>query len=161
MKRIFIFAVTTLAVLLLTACGGQKSSDELIVGTWAAVAPMVISESGMQITFSDITSTYNENHTSSSSGKMTMSGDLLPQNIDMVVLVKSTWSIDGDKITETITDADIQTDTVISGAPNLGETMRQQMIAEGAKTSTIVTLDKKTLVLAETETNIEITMKRQ
>lgn len=161
MKRIFLSAMTTLALFLLVACGGEKPSESLIVGTWDAVAPMEISEFGVQIVFSDITSTYHDNHTSTSSGKMIMSGDVLPNTLEMTISVQSTWSIKANTITETITDADISTQTSLPDIPDFAQTMAEKMKSEGAKKSTIVALDATTLILKEFDNGAEITMKRQ
>lgn len=161
MKRILFFAVTVMAIIALTACGGKKTPEQLIVGNWAAAEPMEMAENGVKITFNDIHSTYNEDNTATSSGTMSLSSSMFSADIEMGIEIESTWLIEGDRISETITDADITMKKVIPGLPDMGKLMADQMKKEGAKWSTIGTLDKTTLVLTEESTGISITMKRQ
>lgn len=161
MKRILFFAVTVMAIIALSACGGKKTPEQLLVGSWASDEPMEMTESGVKLTFSDIQSTYNDDNTATSSGTISMSSPMFPTDLKMGVALKSTWLIEGDRISETITDADITMKTTIPGLPDMGKIMADQMKKEGAKWSSIDTLDKTTLVLTEENTGISITMKRQ
>ncbi|MCF6219543.1 MAG: hypothetical protein L3J65_00375 [Robiginitomaculum sp.] len=161
MKRILFLAFTTFLLITLTACGGKKgTSDNLLVGTWVASEPTTVTESGMTITFSDMTSTYSKDNTAKASGNMSMSGAGLPVKLDMTIATESTWSVEGNTLSETITDADIKMKTNIPGMPDMGGMIAQQMKSQ-AGTSTIVKLDKKTLILKEDKTGVQVTMKRK
>ncbi|PHR92366.1 MAG: hypothetical protein COA69_08285 [Robiginitomaculum sp.] len=162
MKRIFIFVIMMGAFLTLSACDNSKKTYEsLIVGNWETTAPMTVSEDGITITFTELNSTYNKNHISYSNGIMLISSSLFPQDLEMSIAIKANWTIEGDTLTETMTAADIKMKSVIPGIPDISEVIGQQMIAEGAKTSTILSLDAKTLVLEENESDLKITMIRQ
>lgn len=162
MKRIFIFIIMMSTFIILSACDNSKKSYEnLIVGNWATTAPMIVSEDGITITFTELNSTYNKNHISYSDGIMLISGNMFSQDLEMSIAIKASWTIEGDTLTETMTAADIKMKSVIPGIPDISEIIGQQMIAEGAKTSTILSLSAKTLVLEENESDLKITMIRQ
>jgi len=167
MKRILIFAFATLLLIGLTACGKDNSSSEslisenLIIGSWVAVEAPVIDENGMKITFNNLKATYNEDHTSSSTGQLVVSSPMLPVSMKMSLNIKATWSIKGNKLSETVTDADIKTTTSIPGVPDLGGMMAKELKSKGVGTSTILTLDRNNLVVKEDESGMITTMKRK
>jgi len=167
MKRILIFAFTTLLLIGLTACGKDSSSSEglisesLLIGSWVAVEAPTVDQQGMKITFNNLKTTYNKNHTSSSTGQLVVSSPMLPVSMKMSLNIKATWSIKGDKLSETVTDADIKTTTRIPGVPDLGGMMAKELKSKGVGTSTILTLDKKNLVVKEDESGMIITMRKR
>ena len=171
MKRIFTLIFTAFAVFSLAACGGKKDTGEtqikvtpaekLIVGTWATEAPYKLIEGPMTIIFDNINVVYNKNHTARFTGSMTMNGDMLPNPIKMNVETQSTWSIAGNILTETITDAKIDMTQSIAGVPDMGPVIADQMKSQGAKPSTIVKLDETTLNLKNEQAGIEVVYTRQ
>lgn len=161
MKRILFFVFTILLLITLAACGGKKGdSDSLLVGTWVAGDPTMVTESGMTITFSDMATTYSKDHTAKGAGNMSMSGAGLPIKLNMTIATESTWSIKGNKLSEKITDADIKMKTNIPGMPDMGGMIAQQMKSQ-VGSSTIIKLDKDTLILKEDKTGVQITMTRK
>ena len=162
MKRILSIFFASFALLLLTACGGKTASTEqLLIGDWVAAAPIEESESGVTIKFTDMKTSYKKDNTTASSGKIAMSGAMLPQAMEMTVSTKGTWSLEGMVITQSITDADIDMLTKIPGMPDMGAMMAEGLKAEGATTSTIVSIDKKNLKIINDDTGSEIELKRK
>lgn len=161
MKRILFFTFAALLMITLAACGGKKATPEqLIVGDWTITEPAVMTESGMSITFSELAVTYSKDKTAKGKGKMSMSGAGLPVKLEMDISTESTWALEGDKLTETITNADVKMTTDIPGMPDMSKMMGQQMKSQST-TSTIVTLDKKNLVIKDDKTGMQMAMKRK
>ena len=128
MKRILAFAFATLILVTLTACGGgKKTPEQLIVGSWVASEPAVMNEGGMTITMSDMSATYNKDKTAAGKGAMKMTGPGLPMALEMSMTTESTWVIEGDKLKETITNADIKMITKIPGMPDMSGMIAEQM----------------------------------
>ncbi|MBL4852854.1 MAG: hypothetical protein JKY25_01275 [Robiginitomaculum sp.] len=164
MKRFLLFALTVFVLMLLGACGNSGTkppADQLIVGKWQATEPMVMSQSGMVVTFANLKTAYAEDRTSSSSADITLSGSMLPQTIEMSFNAEASWAIQGEQLSEIITSADIKMKEKISGMPDFGAIFAQQMQAQGTSTSTIIVLDKKTLTVQADGTGMQITMKRE
>ncbi len=164
MKRFLLFTLTAFALVVLIACGNNETNttaDQLIVGKWQATAPMVMSQSGMTVTFSNLQTAYTQDKTSSSSADITLSGSMLPQTIEMSFSAQARWAIQGDQLSETITSADIQMKEKISGMPDFGAIFAQQMQTQGTSNATIITLDKNTLTVKAGGTGMQTTMKRK
>lgn len=161
MKQFLSFLVGIFALTLLSACGSKATPEQLIVGTWVAAAPIEESENGMTMTFEDMQTIFNKDKTTASSGKISMSGAVLPQAMSMTIDTKGTWSIDGMVVSQTITEADVKMATSIPGMPDLGPVIAEGMKAEGASTSTILSIDKKALVIKNDDTGTEINLKRK
>ena len=166
MKRILLFTFTTLLLFTLMACGGGNKGDNeaanaLIIGSWAAQSPTVVTESGMTITLSDMTATYAEDHTAKGSAKMSMSGAGLPAKLVMRMATTSTWKIEGNQLKETITDVDLKMLTKIPGMPDMSGMIAQGMKDEGEVTVTILKLDKNIFEFKDTDTGMQVLMKRQ
>ena len=161
MKRLLAITFASFALILLTACGGKKTTEQLLVGDWAAAAPIEESEAGMTMKFTDMKSSYKKDKTSASSGSISMSGAMLPQAMEMTISTTGTWSLDGMVITQQITDADVTMSTQIPGMPDMGPMIAEGMKAEGATTSTIISIDKKKLKIVNDETGTEIELVRK
>ena len=162
MKRILAFAFATLILVTLTACGGgKKTPEQLIVGSWVASEPAVMNEGGMTITMSDMSATYNKDKTAAGKGAMKMTGPGLPMALEMSMTTESTWVIEGDKLKETITNADIKMITKIPGMPDMSGMIAEQMKSQGQASVTILTLDKKNLQVKDDKTGLQINMTRK
>ncbi|NNC38803.1 MAG: hypothetical protein EX271_11130 [Acidimicrobiales bacterium] len=161
MKQFFSILMGIIALTLVSACGGKATPEQLIVGTWVTAAPVEETENGMTMKFDDMQTSFNKDKTTASSGKISMSGAMLPQAMEMTIDTTGTWSIDGMVISQTITDADVKMTTNIPGMPDLGPVIAQGMIAEGATTSTILSIDKKSLLVKIDSTGTEMEMKKK
>ena len=162
MKRFFTVFLASFALLVLAACGGKNATPEqLLVGDWVAAAPIEETESGMSMKFTDMKTSFRKDKTTASSGTVSMSGAVLPQALEMTVSTTGTWSLDGMVITQNITDADVTMSTQIPGLPDMGAMMAEGLKAEGATTSTIVSIDKKNLKIVNDDTGSEIELVRK
>lgn len=147
-------------MLALTACGGDKAKtpEQLIVGTWVSTAPIVVEESGMTISITDMAVTYKKDNTTKFNADMAMSGLMA---MELSFSGTGTWAMEGDQLTETITAVDVDMKTEVPGMPDMNDMMSEQMIAEGKTTSTIVSLDKKTYVVKDNDSGETMTLKRK
>lgn len=146
-------------MLALTACGGKdKTPGQLIVGSWASKAPITMEESGMNISIDNMNVTYKKDHTTKFSADMSMSGLMA---MEMSFAGTGTWAIEGDQLTETMTTVDVDMKTEVPGMPDMNKMMSEQMIAEGNTTSTIITLDKKSFVVKENDSDLLIEFVRK
>jgi len=161
MKRFLTITFAGFALMLLAACGGKQTTEQLLIGDWVAAAPIEESEAGMNMKFTDMKTSFKKDKTSASSGAISMSGAMLPQAMEMTVSTTGTWSLEGMVISQTITDADVKMTTQIPGMPDMGPMMAEGMKAEGATTSTIVSIDKKNLKIINDDTGTEIEMVRK
>ena len=161
MKQLFSLLMGVFALTMLSACGSKATPEQLIVGTWVAAAPIEESENGMTMTFEGMETSFNKDKTTASSGKVSMSGPMLPQAMAMTISTTGTWSLNGMEISQTIVEADVKMESSIPGMPDLGPVIAEGMKAEGASTSTILSLDKKSLLIKNDETGTEIALKRK
>ncbi len=159
MKRIFIFALAMVALLIVTGCG-KKTPEQLLVGKWAASEPMVIDQGGMKMTISDMKATYKKDGTSTGSAHMKMASAMLPKPIELEMKLSSKWTLKDNVLTETATDADVKMLTKIPGMPDMGEMMKKNM-KNTPKSSTVLQLDKKTLKIKDNQSGQVFTMTRQ
>jgi hypothetical protein len=161
MKSLYTIFLASFALILLTACGGKKTTEQLLIGDWVAAAPINETENGMSIKFTDMNTSFNKDNTTASSGTISMSGALLPQAMEMTIATTGTWSLEGMVITQQINEADVKMTTQIPGMPDMGPIIAEGMKAEGATTSTILSIDKKILKIKNDDTGTEIDLKRK
>ena len=161
MKQLFSLFMGVFALTILSACGSKASPEQLIVGTWVAAAPIEESENGMTMKFEGMQTAFNKDKTTASSGTVSMSGPMLPQAMSMSVSTTGNWSMDGMVISQTITEADVQMTSKIPGMPDLGPVIADGMKAEGKSTSTILSIDKKNLLIRNDDSGTEIALKRK
>ncbi len=164
MKRYFVFVFAVITIFSLTACGGngdrKSKQDQLLIGTWVSTKPYVVSEQGMQITFTNMSTTYTEDHTGVGSGNLSLSGSGLPVKLKLSIATKSTWQIKNNQLIETITDADIKLKTKIPGLPDISKPIAEQMKSQ--KTSSeILKLDAQSLTLKESSTGLIVNLTKK
>lgn len=165
MKRVLIYTLSVLALMILTACGGKKvdyskmSNAEKIVGTWT-VDNFEMSESGMEMTMSDVVQTFNKDMTYTSSGQTSMAGAGMPGKMVMKVTASGTYSIEGDTITSTVLEADVDMIESPEGMPDMSGMMADQMKAVETK-QTIVLLDGTTLTTKDSDMGMEVSLTRK
>jgi|GEM_PF-2815834 len=166
MNKIISLLFTAFAMLTLTACGGDKGGDaktpeQLIVGTWVSSEPLGMDEGGVTVTITDMTAIYKKDNTSEFSMNMAMSGAMLPQKMELDMTGAGVWSVEGTTLTETVKSVDAKMKTEIPGMPDLSPMIAEELKNKGAVTSTIITLDKNSLVLKDNDTGETMKLKRK
>jgi len=155
------FALTALAsAAFLTACGGgPKTQADLLLGEWEQVAPITITQDGQTVMISEGEIEYDADGTGEGVALMTISD--LPVEINAYrVEADTTYILADNVLTETMVSATVTAQGETEQARQLAEMIQAGMLQAPASSSTIVSLDKDTLVLRENESGAEITYTR-
>ena len=148
------------AMLGLTACGGAKTPEQLILGDWVQASPVSMTEGGMTITLKDTTATYNADGTSKGGGTMVLGG--LPDDMStFMIMGDATWSLADGVLKETVTSAKVKPGTPSAGAVTIATQVEQEMNKSTTTESEIVSLTKDELIVRDMESDITMSYKRK
>jgi hypothetical protein len=145
----------------LTACGGgaPKTQAELLLGEWEQVAPVIITQDGQSVQVSEGEVEFDEDGTSEGEALMTIT--TMPVEVNAYrVKGSSTYTLAGNIITEQLVEATVAPVGSADQAAQIAEMIQASMLQAPTSSSTIVSLDKDTLVIRENESGAEITYKR-
>jgi hypothetical protein len=146
---------------ILSACGGgaPKTQAELLLGEWDQTAPVSITQDGQTVIISEGELEYDDDGTSEGEALMTIT--TMPAEINAFrIKGNTTYVLVGDALTETLTSGTVTAVGNTAQAVQLAELIQASMMQVPTSSSTIVSLDKDTLVVRENESGAEITYKR-
>lgn len=140
---------------LLAACGGPKTTDQLLIGEWDMAEPVVMTQAGQTMTLRDGETEYKSDGTTE--------GEVVMEMGEMAFKIETTgtYTLNGMQLTEKTTNAEVE---VVGGesdmANQIAAAIKQQSAAGTASTSTIQSIDKDRLVINEPTTGMTMTFDR-
>ncbi|MGJ8560694.1 MAG: hypothetical protein ACSHX3_10700 [Litorimonas sp.] len=156
------FALPLLAsAAFLAACGGgaPKTQAELLLGEWDQTDPVTITQDGQTVMISEGEVEFDDDGTSEGEALMTIT--TMPVEINTYrVKGNTSYVLAGNVITETLTSGTVTPVGDAAQAVQIAEKIQASMLQAPSSSSTIVSLDKDTLVIRENESGAEITYKR-
>lgn len=158
--RLFALIALTCATLL-TACGGgaPETQAELLLGEWDQTTPITISQDGQDVMISEGEIEFDADGTSE--GKALMTITTIPTEINAFRLEgESSYTLAGNMLTETLTRGTVTPVGDADQAVQIADLIQAGMMQAPVTQTTILSLDKDTLVIRENESGAEITYKR-
>lgn len=150
----------SVAIIGLSACGGSKAPEKLILGNWVQADDTSMTQEGMTITIKDGEANYRADGTSNGGGTMVL-GDVPEEMATYVLRGESTWSFNDGNLVETMNSATVKPGSDNPNAVAIATQMEQQVTLQGATTSEIIKLTKDELILRDMESDITMTYKRK